>query len=129
VSIGILRIEISDDARVPAVAQPIVVIDAHTVERFGPFRHDRRSWRGVCRRLDSSSLTKWQPAGERNCDSRENEMEMPSSQEPTHKTSRPSPSGASNRRRMRHLTGALWAKLKPRTDAFRILGAPRISLA
>ena len=26
---------------------------------------------------------------------------------------------------MRHLTGAVWAKLKPRTDAFRLLGGPR----
>ena len=32
------------------------------------------------------------------------------------------PSGASSRRGMRHLTGAVWAKLKPRTDAFRLLG-------
>jgi len=28
---------------------------------------------------------------------------------------------------MRHLTGAVWAKLKPRTDAFRMMEAPRIS--
>jgi hypothetical protein len=30
---------------------------------------------------------------------------------------------------MRHLTGAVWAKLKPRTDAFRLLGGTSDFLA
>src|SRR5690349_16921475 len=52
VGIAILRIEISDDSRVLAVAQPVVIIDAHTAECWEPLRHDRRDWGGVCSPLD-----------------------------------------------------------------------------
>ena len=43
VGVGILCIEIRDDARVLAVAQPVVIIDAHTAECFERLRHDRRN--------------------------------------------------------------------------------------
>src|SRR6266566_8647404 len=49
VGIGILRIEIRDDARVPAVAQPIVIIDAHTAECCERLRYDRRNRDGAYR--------------------------------------------------------------------------------
>src|SRR5215470_8665924 len=102
--IGIFRIEISDDARVLVVAQPIVIIDAHTAECREPLWHDGRNWGSVCRRLHRVGLAKWQPAGERNRASRKTECEMPSSEQPRHKNESPSgPSGASSRWRMRHL--------------------------
>src|SRR5262249_61106414 len=51
VGIGILRVEIRDDSRVPAVAQPVVIIDANIAEWFDRLRHDRRHWPVPCRCL------------------------------------------------------------------------------
>src|SRR6516225_2831781 len=73
VGIGILRIEIRDDSRVPAAAQPVVIVDAYIAERCEPLRHDRRGRGSVCRHLHRFSLSKWQSAGERNRGSRETE--------------------------------------------------------
>src|SRR5262249_37578216 len=116
VGIGILRIEIRDDARILAVAQPVVIIDAHTVEGFEHLRHHRRN--RVCRRLRVSG-TQWQAARKRNCArSRETEGEAPSSGL-THENDPPSPpSGAANRRRMRHLTGIVGAYTRMPSSQF-----------
>jgi hypothetical protein len=43
VGIGILRVEIRDNARVVAIAQSVVIIDAHTAECIECLRYDRRN--------------------------------------------------------------------------------------
>ena len=88
VGIGILRCEIGDHPRVFAVAQPVVIIDAHTAELLKHLRLDRRN-RGVARgqRLGRVgwSEREWQSACERNgAGSRETKCEIPSSGKPMH---------------------------------------------
>src|SRR4029077_7756011 len=99
VGVGILRIEIRDDARVLAVAQPVVIIDAHTAECLERLRYDRRNRDGAYRRFNCVDRTEWQSACERNCGSRKSECEMPSCERPPHENPPPSiPSAAPNRR-------------------------------
>src|SRR6516164_1878171 len=85
VGIGILGIEIRDDARVLAIAQPVVIIDAHTAKRFERLRNDRRNRNGAYRRFNRVSRTESQSACERNCSrSREAKRKKPSSGKPAH---------------------------------------------
>src|SRR5215467_10240920 len=110
--IGIFCVEISDDARVLVVAQPIVIIDVHTAECFDRLRHDRRNWRVVRRCLDRVGGAQWQAACNRNCArSRETEGKAPSSGKLTHENNLPSaPSVYANIGPMRRLAGALRAQ-------------------
>src|SRR6516164_3194576 len=112
VGIAILRVEIRDDARVLAVAQPVVIIDTHTAECFDRPRHDRRNWRVTRRCLDRIGGAQWQAACKRNCArSRETEGKAPSSGKLTHENNLPSvPSVHANIGPMRRLAGALWAQ-------------------
>src|SRR4029077_20119387 len=108
VGVGILRIEIRDDARVLAVAQPVVIIDADTAECLERLRYDRRNRDGAYRACNRVGRTKSQPACERNCSgSREAKREKPSSRKPAHENQTP---GGRNRGRMRRLAGAVWAQ-------------------
>src|SRR5262249_48422176 len=52
VGIGILGVQIGDDPRVLAVAQPVVVIDPHTAKCCERLRHHRRSQRARARHID-----------------------------------------------------------------------------
>src|SRR5690348_1397148 len=109
VGIGILRIEIRDDARVLAVAQPVVIIDAHTAECLERLRYDRRNRDGAYRPSNRVGRTEWQSARERNCSgSREAKREKPSSRKPAHENFEPQ--AAASRGRMRRLAGAVWAQ-------------------
>src|SRR6516164_1082564 len=85
VGIGILGIEIRDDARVLAIAQPVVVIDAYTAERFERLRYDRRYRDGAGRRFNRVGRTISQSACERDCSrSRKAKREKPSGRKPAH---------------------------------------------
>src|SRR6516165_4205959 len=85
VGIGILCIEIRDDARVLAIAQPVVVIDAYAAKRFERLRNDRRNRDGPYRRFNRVGRTESQSACERNCSrSREAKREKPTSGKPAH---------------------------------------------
>src|SRR6516225_7727608 len=66
VGIGILRIEIRDDARVLAIAQPVVIVGAHTAECFERLRYDRCN-RDSAYCSNRVGRTEWQSACERNC--------------------------------------------------------------
>src|SRR6516164_847292 len=66
VGIGILRIEIRDDPRVLAIAQPVIVIAAHTAECFERLRYDRCN-RDSAYCSNRVGRTEWQSACERNC--------------------------------------------------------------
>jgi hypothetical protein len=79
VGIGIFRIEIGNDPRVLAVAQPVVVIDPHIAKGFEYLRHHRRNRGGVCRHLDRVGGAQWQATCKRNgARCRESEGEVPS---------------------------------------------------
>jgi len=107
VGIGILRIEIRDNMRVVAIAQPVVIIDAYTAECFECLWYDRRNRRAAPRSLDCVGQAEWQSVCERNpADSRETKRQAPSSEMPAH----PYPRAAANSGRMRRLTGAVWAQ-------------------
>jgi hypothetical protein len=79
IGIGVLCLKISDDPRVFAVAQPVVIIDAHAAEFFESLWHNRRhrcSWRARHCRL---RRTERQPARKRNSASGgETQRETPS---------------------------------------------------
>src|SRR6516164_11013550 len=66
VGIGVLRIEIRDDARVLAIAQPVVIVGAHTAECFERLRYDRCN-RDSAYCSNRVGRTEWQSACERNC--------------------------------------------------------------
>jgi len=71
--------------RVVAVAQPVVIIDAHTAECLESLRYDRRNRDGAYRRFSRIGRTEWQSACERRCSSsREAKREKPSSGRPAH---------------------------------------------
>jgi len=107
VGIGVLRIEIRDDARVLAIAQPVVVIDAYAAKRFERLRNDRRNRDGAYRRLNRVGRTESESACQRNrSGSHEAKREKPSSGNPAHRY----PRAAANRGRMRRLAGTLWAQ-------------------
>src|SRR6516162_845967 len=85
VRIVIFRIEIRDDARALAIAQPVVVIDAYTAKRFERLRYNRCDRGGVSRRFKRVVRTESQSACERNRSrSREAKREKPSSGKPAH---------------------------------------------
>jgi len=85
VGIGILGIKISDNARVVAIAQPVVIIDAHTTECFECLRYDRRNRDAAHRWLNRVGRIESQPACQRNYSgSRETKCEKPSSGKPAH---------------------------------------------
>src|SRR6516165_5196040 len=85
VGIGVLRIEIRDDARVLAIAQPVVVIDAYSAKRFERLRNDRRNRDCAYRRFNRAGRTISQSACERDCSSsRKAKREKPSSGKPAH---------------------------------------------
>src|SRR6516225_333147 len=109
-SIGILRIEIRDDARVLAIAQPVVVIEARTAECFECLRYDRRNRNGAYRRFNRAGRTEAQSACEGHCSrSRKAKREKSSSGKPAHpETSTPQEAPA--RGRIRRLAGAVWAQ-------------------
>src|SRR6516225_8309812 len=112
VGIGILRIEIRDDARVFAIAQPVVVIDAYAAERFERLRHDRRNRDGAYSCPNRLGRIESESACERDCSrGREAKREKPSSGNPAPRY----PRAAANRGRMRRLAGAVrasaWFKL------------------
>src|SRR6516165_7988758 len=105
VGIGVLHIEIRNDARIFAIAQPVIVVDAYTAERFERLRYNRRNRDGAYRCSNRVGRTESQSACERNRSrSREAKREKPSSRKPAH------PRAASNRGRMRRLVGAVWAQ-------------------
>src|SRR6516165_5923648 len=84
--IGVLRIEIRNDARVLAIAEPIVVIDAYAAKRFERLRNDRRNRDCAYRRFNRVGRTESQSACERNCSrSREAKREKPSGGKPAHR--------------------------------------------
>ena len=86
VGIGVLRIEIRNDPRILAIAQPVVVIDAYTAERFERLRYDRRYRDGAGRRFNRVGRTISQSACERDCSSsRKAKREKPSSGKPAHR--------------------------------------------
>jgi hypothetical protein len=90
VGIGILRIEIGNDPRVLAVAQPVVVIDPHIAKGFEYLRHHRRNRGGVCRHLDRVGGAQWQATCKRNgARCRESEGEVPSIGKLTHEKDLP----------------------------------------
>src|SRR6516162_1976247 len=109
VGIGILCIEIRDDARVLAIAQPVVIIDTCTAKRFERLRNDRRNRDSAYCRFNRVGRTESQSACERHCSrSRKAKREKPSSGKPAHRnfdTPR-----APARGRMRRLAGAVWAQ-------------------
>jgi hypothetical protein len=110
VGIGILRIEIRNNARIVAVAQPVIIIDTQTAECFECVRYDRRNRGDLYRRLNRVGRIESQSACERNCSgSREAKREKPSSGKPAHRNFDPS-QGAPARGRMRRLAGAVWAQ-------------------
>src|SRR6516164_5268132 len=85
VGIGVLRIEIRNDTRVLAIAEPVVVIDAYTAECFECLRYDRCN-RDSAYCSNRVGRTEWQSACERNCSrGREAKREKPSSGNPAHR--------------------------------------------
>src|SRR6516162_11126557 len=64
--VGVLRIEIREDSGILAIAQPVVVVDTYTAERFERLRYDRRNRDGAYRCSNRVGRTESQSACERN---------------------------------------------------------------
>ena len=80
-----IEYDLRDDARVLAIAQPVVVIDAYAAKRFERLRNDRRNRDGPYLRFNRAGRTISQSACERDCSrSRKAKREKPSSGKPAH---------------------------------------------